>query len=826
MKKLLFFCLVFPFFIQAQPLQTPASFLGYQIGKAFTPPYKVNTYFQYAANLMPSNITLQQYGKTYQGQSLLLAFVSSPKNLAKLEEIRLKNIAISKGLEKNTADIPVIVWLSYNVHGNEAASSEAAMLTLYALLDPNNVKTKEWLENTLVILDPCINPDGRNRYVQWYNNAIVNHKNNISPVAKEHFEPNPSGRTNAYYFDLNRDWAWQTQIESQQRIKVYNQWLPHIHVDYHEQGYNEPYYFAPAAEPMHENITNFQKNFQVKIGKNNAFYFDKNNWLYFTKERFDLLYPSYGDTYPTYKGSVGMTYEQGGISAGLGVITQAGDTLTLIDRAEHHHTTGLSTIEISSKNKTEILDNFIKFYDNNLQGNISEYKTFILTSSNANSINEIAELLKKNDIEFGVIQNKNFKGFRYFTNKEESYTDLGFHLAVSMNQSQSLLAKILLEQKTFVKDSNTYDITAWSIPYNYNVECYATKEKMVVSPNLNATKVNNELSNFGYVIPYNSLTSAKLLSRLLLNNIKVRIAYQPFEIKNKKFSQGSLVVLKTSNGANWNTITQQICNAFNIVATPVESGFVDAGADFGSPNYAIISSQPKVAILTTERSNNNAVGEVWHLFEQELQYPITIITTQSLNRIEIKDFDVIIMPDGNYNLKADKNVADKIKTFIKNGGNIIALENAVSEFKGDEFGLKLIENKKDEKASTSNIVAFGDEEKDYIKNSIPGAIYKLKIDNTHPIGFGFNNTYYTLKQDENIYEISKEMYNVGVIQKDGYIAGFAGFNVKKHLENEGTLIGEINHGKGKLIFFNDDPIFRNFWNAGKLLLLNAVFLRN
>ena len=232
---------------------------------------------------------------------------------------------------------PAIVWLSYNVHGNETSSSEAALFTLFALADPANTQTKEWLKNTVVIIDPCINPDGRDRYVNWFN-SIVGNNYNPRLDAREHREPWPGGRTNHYNFDLNRDWAWQTQIESQQRIKQYNQWMPQVHVDYHEQGINQPYYFAPAAQPYHEAITQWQRDFQVTIGKNHAKYFDKNGWLYFTKEIFDLFYPSYGDTYPVYNGAIGMTYEQGGGGAGgLGVDTDEGDTLTLYDRATHHY---------------------------------------------------------------------------------------------------------------------------------------------------------------------------------------------------------------------------------------------------------------------------------------------------------------------------------------------------------------------------------------------------------------------------------------------------------------------------------------------------------
>ena len=287
-------------------LQSPSEFLGYEIGSEFSRHADVVRYFEHvAAN--SNRVTYTEYGKTNERRPLTYAVVSSPENMTNIEAIRkdnLKNI----GLENGSANPEkAIVWLSYNVHGNEASSTEAAMVTLYKLI----TEKQSWLQNTVVIIDPCINPDGRDRYANWYN-QVKSTPYNVEQSATEHDEPWPGGRPNHYLFDLNRDWAWATQIESQERLKVYNTWMPHVHVDFHEQGINEPYYFAPAAEPFHEIITPFQRDFQTEIGKNHARYFDEEGWLFFTRERFDLLYPSYGDTYPTFMGAIGMTYEQAG----------------------------------------------------------------------------------------------------------------------------------------------------------------------------------------------------------------------------------------------------------------------------------------------------------------------------------------------------------------------------------------------------------------------------------------------------------------------------------------------------------------------------------
>ncbi|HLO38646.1 MAG TPA: M14 metallopeptidase family protein, partial [Lacibacter sp.] len=388
-------------------VQSPEQFLGYKIGTRYTPHWKVVSYFQHVAANAPKTVKLQQYGQTNEGRPLMVAFISSEENMGNLEAIRVNNLRLANLAKDKAApneNAPAIVWLSYNVHGNETSSSEAALMTVYALVDPSNAKTKEWLKNTVVVMDPCINPDGRDRYVNWFN-SVVGVNANPRMDTREHRDPWPGGRTNHYNFDLNRDWAWQTQVESQQRLKLYNQWMPQIHVDYHEQGINEPYYFAPAAEPFHEVITQWQRDFQTTIGKNHAKYFDANGWLYFTKLRFDLFYPSYGDTYPTYNGAIGMTYEQGGGPAGgATALTEEGDTLTLLDRATHHFTTGLSTVEISSINANKLISEFRKFFNKGVSSGFGEYKTYVVKNSakDADRIAALVHLLDKNGIEYGT----------------------------------------------------------------------------------------------------------------------------------------------------------------------------------------------------------------------------------------------------------------------------------------------------------------------------------------------------------------------------------------------------------------------------------------
>lgn len=814
----------------AQSLQSPEQFLGYKLGTHFTPYYKIANYVKSVAQAKPDMVKVEKYGETYEGRELLLLYVASPDELKNIEAIRLNNLALT-GLQKNasiTTGSPAVVWLSYNVHGNEPSSSEAAMLTLYALVDPANTQTKEWLKNTVVIIDPCINPDGRDRYVDWFN-AVSGKNINADPQSREHNEPWPGGRTNHYNFDLNRDWAWQTQIETRQRMAKYNQWMPQIHVDFHEQSYNAPYYFAPAAEPFHDVITPWQREFQTTIGKNNAKYFDENGWLYFTKESFDLFYPSYGDTYPLYSGAIGMTYEQGGHSrGGLAVVTNSGDTLTLVDRVTHHYTTGLSTIETASKNADKLITEFKRFFDDSQSGKGNPIKTYVITSDNLGKINSIANLLQLNNIIYGTIANNTvFKGFNYATRKDETGKLSKYSLAISTSQPRSVLAKVLLEPSAHLADSATYDITAWSLPYAYNADAYAVQQPLSIQPYRSpATAKVAASSPYGYLIKYNSVNSSKVLAQLLKQGIKVRFSEKPFTYNNKQYDRATLIVLQKGNPSNLFSVLNDVIANSNVEIDAVATGFMEKGPDFGSPDIKFLRA-PKVAMVTGESFSATAAGEVWHFFEQQLDYPLTLINANDLTRISLKNYNVIIFPDGNYKPVNDKGITDMLKDFVKSGGNIIAMQDMMQQMAGGDWGIKLKEDKDKEKGEDKGDYAalkrYENRDREELTNTIPGAIYKVQLDNSHPLAFGYGDTYYSLKQDPDIYEFLKDGWNVGFIKKDNYVTGFAGTKVKGKLKDD-LVFGVLNQGEGAVIFLADDPLFRGFWEGGKLLFANAVFM--
>lgn len=812
-------------------LKTPDEFLGYPLGSKFTPHYKIVNYFSQTAAALPQLMKLEKYGETNEGRELLLAFVSSADNMSRLEEIRKNNLRLTGMLKDKPADLsaPVIVWLSFNVHGNEASSSEVSMKTLYELLNPVNPQTKEWLKNTVVIIDPCLNPDGRDRYVNWFN-QMVGKNANADIASREHSEPWPGGRVNHYYFDLNRDWAWQTQVETQGRVKRYNEWMPQIHCDYHEQGINSPYYFAPAAEPFHEVITKWQRDFQFTIGKNHARYFDANGWLYFTKEIFDLFYPSYGDTYPTYNGAIGMTYEQAGHSqGGLAVINNEADTLSLKDRIAHHFTTSMSTVEIASKNDGKLLTEFKKYFDEANSNGVGEYKTYIITENNEGKRKALQHFFERNGIVYGSVNAPQVKGYNYYNGKEEIFSAAG-SMAVSAFQPKSALVKVLFEPKSKLSDSATYDITAWSLPYVYGVQAYAVKERLALA-SYSSQRPNNSVSTsaYGYLVNYNSFADAKFLAALLNAKFKVRFAEKDFGFNGKTFSKGTLIILKKGNEDKLQQFAGMAA-ANNASVTEVSSGFVDNGFDFGSEKVHLIK-RPNVVMLTGKGVNANAAGEVWHWFEKQLDYPVTLINAEEVDAGDLKNTDVLVLPDGNYKFLQNKDAAAEIKTWVQQGGKIIALDNAAAQIAKADWGFKSKkedddkkkDDKKDDKDAYADVKRYENRERDWIVNNIPGAIYKVELDNSHPLAFGYGNNYFTLKLSDEIYEFMKGGWNVGIIKKENQAAGFVGSKLQEKIK-DGTVIGVQSLGNGSVVFFADDPLFRNFWENGKMMLANAVFL--
>lgn len=820
----------------AQQLKSPSEFLGYELGTQFTPHYKVMKYFRYVAE-QSGLVQFKQYGTTYEGRELNYAVVATGDHLAHLEEIRtnnLKRIGLMDGEPTNLN--PAIVWLSYNVHGNEAASSEAAMKVIFELARSGNAQTKQWLQNVVVVMDPMINPDGRDRYVAWYNHH-VGAQPDASPDAREHDEPWVSGRVNHYYFDLNRDWAWQVQKETQQRIKLYQQWMPQLHVDYHEMGYNEPYYFAPAAVPFHKQITDWQRQFQTTVGKNHARHFDQNNWLYFTRQVYDLFYPSYGDTWPIFNGAIGMTYEQGGIGAGLAVKTADEDTLTLKDRMMHHFTTSLSTIETAAAHHDELVQHFDEYYQKSMQNPDVPYKSFVIKAGNQpDHLKALLAFLDQEQIRYGYAsRDGRYEAYDYRSGSSRRVQVSENDIVVSAFQPHGKLASVLFSPKPVLSDSITYDITAWELPYIYGVEAYAMKDR--INPGNGSVTVDvpsgvvGEAGDkpYAYLAEWKSREDLQLLVELLKKDVKVRVGEIPFTINGRSYDPGTLIITRNGNtkmGDNFDRIVSEVAQKVEQPVYPVSTGFVDSGADFGSSDVHYIK-KPRVALLAQSPTSSASVGEIWHYFDQQIDYPLTIINNDRFSRVNWYNYDVLILPNGYYSSDfLSKEQLENLKEWISKGGKLIAVEGAVSFLEGkDGFSVKRKEMKKKQEQNNEAPVQhkYANREREAMTRFNTGSIFRVSMDNTHPLGFGYGDQYFSLKLDSDAYDYLDSGWSVGVAKTNAQMSGFAGYKALQKLDH--TLVfGEQDMGRGSVVYMVDNPLFRGFWYNGKLLFGNAVFM--
>ncbi len=807
-------------------LQSPDEFLGYELGTAFTPHHRVVDYFEYVA-YQKSNVELTPYGKSYEGRPLMVAILSSQDNMNRLEKIRLNNLSLTKPDQPEKPDeleMPSVVWLSYNVHGNESVSTEASMAVLWKLASGQADTVDEWLKNTIIILDPCINPDGRDRYASWYRRT-VGMEIDLQGFTAEHKEPWPGGRTNHYMFDLNRDWAWGTQTESRQRIKLYRQWMPQIHVDFHEQGINSPYFFAPAAEPMHDAITPWQREFQKTIGKNNAKYFDEQGWLYFTRQVFDLYYPSYGDTWPTFNGAIGMTYEQGGSgAAGLAVLTATGDTLSLKDRIDHHRTTSFSTIEAASVNAPALIQNFRSYFSGD--DSYGKYKSYLLkTSKTPGKAKLIKNLLNAQGISHENAASGSYSGHSFGLRGNADFTASEGDILISADQSSSRLLQVLFEPNSNLSDSLTYDITSWAIPFAYGLEAFASTDEIKSAP-AKAIDFSTEVVDdaYAYLVPWTDRGSAQFLAAMIKAKVKSRRATKEFTIDGKSYEPGTLIVLKADNkslSSDLAKIIRRISNETEIPIGSTSSGLVESGSDFGSGDVKYIKA-PRVGMLFGSPMSSGSVGEIWHFFDEQISYPLHRIPATSLNKDILAKLDVLILPSGTYSQILSESKSKDLFDWVKAGGKVVALERAVSALAAKkETSLKSKPEAKPDSSKTE-VKVYADRSRDATKTSVKGGVFEVKIDNTHPLFYGYGDKYYTLKRSSSAYELLPKGWNAGVLKNAKPVSGFTGLKAQKKIE--GSLVfGVETMGKGSITYMVDNPLFRAFWEGGKLMFANAVF---
>jgi Zinc carboxypeptidase len=874
-------------------IPTPESVLGYKIGEAFTSYSQLEIYFQKLTAAASDRMKMQAYGKSVEGRTLYTIFITSPKNLARLEQLRQSWLKLADPRLTNSAEVqaiasqtPVLVWLSYNVHGNEPSSSEAAMQVAYELAASEDPNVLQWLENCVIVIDPVLNPDGRDRYVDFYRQWVGSAPRS-DRFAAEHQERWPGGRVNHYLFDLNRDWAWQSQPETIARIATIRRWMPQVVIDFHEMSPSATYFFPPPAKPVLPILAPLLGKWFETYGKGNAAAFDKFHFPYYTHETYDLFYPSYGDIWPSLNGAVGMTYEQGGGGA-AGLAYDLPDhqrTLTLRDRVSHHFVSSLATINTSSQNREARLADFAEFHraaiDAGQKGATRAY--YIVPGRDPQRTAHLVDLLLKEGIEvkrstadIDVNDATDYWGERSNRKRLPAGT-----YVVDAAQPAGFLARALLEREFAPEAVFFYDVSSWSLPLLADVEAYSSTagvpsrlQPVTSTPSI-VGGIEGSAQAAAYIVPIEQTAGLRLLSRLLTEDVKTYISLRPMKFAGRQYAAGSIIIPADSNSQALSQRLQEMARATGAQVFATSTLLSDEGVDLGSSRVRFLR-KPRIAVLTDSPVNASDYGALWFLFEQRADIPFTPIRTEELRSVELRDYNVLILPPDNgdgrgYSRVLDKSLTSRINDWVHDGGLLIGIRGGAVWATKNKSGITSVtyhfvrsedeqariqeeraaanqsagdKDKKDTTTETRErpasaessarsqadierkVTRYTDRERQRRAEDIPGALLRVTLDTSHPLAFGMNNRLAVLDDTAPILDLSAKGENPGYFPKDNLkVSGFLTPENEKKLAQTAYLIRE-RVGRGSVVLFADTPVFRGFSDGTTRLLLNAVFFGN
>ncbi|WP_422081112.1 M14 family zinc carboxypeptidase [Ulvibacterium sp.] len=800
----------------ATDIPTPQEFLGYGIGEHHTRHDLIVAYLQKLAEVS-DRASLQEYGKTHEGRKLVILTVTSPENFSNLTTLKQQHLAFtdpSKNVSNYDA-VPIFINLGYNVHGNEPSGSEAALLTAYTLVASNHPEIQDYRKNAILFIDPTINPDGRDRHTQWVN-MYQGSPEVADPQDAEHNEYWPVGRTNHYWFDLNRDWLLGIHPESRGKLVWYHQWYPNVVTDFHEMGTQSSYFFEPMKTNGSLNPIMPKENYEdlnEMFGNYFAQALDSIGSFYFTKEAFDGTYPGYGSSYPDLQGGLGLLFEQAS-SRGHRQKTPYGE-ITFPFTIRNQYTTSIATIKAAVENKA-----YLRRYQ-------QDFFKSALTNAGKSKIRGYS---------FGDAYDANrTKAFidKLLLHKIDVYKS-GENYVVPTRQPQYRMVQSMFETYEKYRDSVYYDASAWSVANFYNMayqplNSVSLGEKVESTDNLTSLAPVQK-SDYAYIIDWDDYNAPALLNQIQHNGLVVSSSFKPFTAKigpnGKEFNYGALVVpvsLQKKSTDEVYRIIQQAQQKFQVPAYGVPTGYSIKGIDLGSRNIKTIKA-PKAAMLIGQGVRSYEAGEVWHLLDTRVGMPITKIPMRNFNRANIDKYNVLVMVSGTYDLTQKQ--LDKIKDWVNKGNTLITIGTAAKW--AIEKKLVLEKLTKSEKDSTAIVErkSYVDAPENIGKEQIGGIILKVDLDTTHPLGFGYRDQQIPVYKNNEIWlSPSKNAYaTVAQYAKEPHIDGFiTQKNMEEFLKPSASLLVS-KLGNGRVILFADNPNFRGSWYCTNRLFLNALFL--
>ena len=811
-------------------IPTPEEFLGYSIGDHHTRHDQMVAYLQKLAD-ESNHASLIQYGTTFGNRKLVMLQIGTPENLNQLETIRQEHIAQITSNQTKAANInlPVLINLGYNVHGNEPSGGEAALLTAYTMVASQHSDIENYRNNAVIFIDPVINPDGRDRHSHWANmykgSPVV-----ADPIDVEHNEAWPRGRTNHYWFDLNRDWLLGINPESRGKLTWYHQWYPNVVTDFHEMGTNSTFFFEPmkangSKDPIMpvENYTTLNEMFADEFKKG----LDEVGSLYFTKEVFDGTYPGYGSSYPDLQGGLGILFEQSS-SRGHKQTRDRGD-LTFAFTIRNQFISSIRTVKASVENKDYLQKYQRDFFNSALsKSKSSKVRGYVFGDQyDINRTNAFLDKLLLHKIEVFKTKNTN-------SNRNDQYY-------VPTNQSQYRMVQTMFETYDEFQDSVFYDASAWSLANFYNMSYSESKGNVSLGERVSWEDIKNEStsfekSNYAYLVSWDDYNAPAFLYALLDQDVQVRVAQKPFTIGKgdsaHSMNYGALVIPVASQrlGAQeLYNVLQSESNRFGLDVMSIHTGYASAGIDLGS-RYVDPIAKPKVLMLTHGSTSSYEAGEVWHLLDQRVHMPITKVPESNFNRITLDDYNTMVLVSGNYNLLDSNNISD-VKDWVAKGNTLITTRTASSwaiKKKLVNEELIKIDEMSDEKSKTiKNPILrkpYVHAAEDLGQSRVGGIILEIDLDVTHPLAYGYRESKVPVYRNSTVWiKPSKNPYsNVGLYTEDPHIDGFiTDRNMETLKKSASIIVSKIS--SGRVILFAENPNFRGSWYGTNKLFLNGLF---
>ncbi len=795
-------------------IPTPQEILGWVPGTWHVSHDKLVNYMYRIAE-SSDRIKIENRGKSFEGRPLLLLTISSPENLANLENIKKQHIALTKSgsASLNTATMPIVTYQGMSIHGNEPSGANAGLLAAYYLAAAKGPKIDSLLHNVVILFDPSFNPDGLQRFAYWAN---TNKAQNINPDPqdREYDEIWPGGRTNHYWFDMNRDWLPDQLPESRARLKTFHEWYPNILTDHHEMGSNSSFFFQPGIQSRTHPLTPaLNQELTKEIGNYHAKAFDKLGSLYYTEEDYDDFYYGKGSTFPDINGGIGILFEQAS-SRGHAQETVNG-ILTFPFTIRNQFTAFLSTLEAAQNLRKKIL-NYQRDFFANARKEAGGGAYAFGSSNDPMRAYYLAEILKRQNV-------KVYKPSKTFDlNGRALHTDDAY--IVPKNQMQSRLLKAMFEKRTTFTDSLFYDISAWSFPLAFNLDFDDDARTDLAGDEITQLDPPSvplvKTGNYGYMINWGDYLAPGVLNAVLQNDLRAKVAMQPFSLEGTNYDYGSIFIPlqnQEKNTEEMHSFLDSLAQQYHVRITGINSGLTK-GIDMGS--RLMVPVKPvEVAMVVGEGISSYDAGEIWHLFDTRYNIKLTKLDTRNFGRTDLERYTTLILPNSYGSALSEKD-SGKIKTWLRNGGTLIAYKNSARFLKQNKFldiTLKKTEN-------PAKNISF--EQKDDFNGAqvIGGAIFKAAIDRSHPVNFGYNLNEINLFRDTTIFveKDSLSYENPITYTADPLAAGYISKINLAALQGTRPFVHQ-NFGRGHVILFTDNTNFRAFWYGTNKLLMNAIF---